>query len=76
MQKSPPWRSEKYLAWVRTQPCLMCGGPAEAHHIKGVGNFSGAGVKASDILTMPLCHKHHDAMHMEPERWAARGTPR
>lgn len=41
----------------------MCAAPAEPHHIKGVGKFSGAGMKASDILTMPLCHEHHNLMH-------------
>ncbi len=65
MQKSPPWRSKKYLAWIRTLPCCICGAEAEPHHIKGVGKFSGAGMKASDILAMPLCHAHHEEVHRD-----------
>ena len=68
LQKSPPWRSEKYLAWIRTLPCCICGIPSSvAHHVKGVGHFSGAALKASDILTMPLCIPHHSEFHSDPE---------
>jgi hypothetical protein len=64
------WRSQKYLDWVRKQPCCVCEFPeAEAHHIKGVGNFSGAGLKADDILAIPLCMACHRFIHQNPEKF-------
>jgi len=65
------WRSPKYLAFVRTLPCCVCGRPANAaHHIKGLYHLSGASLKAPDSYTMPVfdgpgdtCHRkiHDDA---------------
>lgn len=63
------WRSKKYTDWIKRQTCLRCDCPAEPHHIKGIGHFSGAGLKADDILTMPLCHDHHMEMQSNPELW-------
>lgn len=31
--------------------------------------MSGAGTKAPDWATMPLCRIHHDEMHRNPEMW-------
>ena len=58
-------KSEKYLAWVRTLECCVCRKPAPsiAHHIKGFGNFSGTGIKASDYLSMPMCATCHSFCH-------------
>jgi len=59
-----------YLDWVREQPCMICGSaPSEPHHIKGVGHFSGTGMKAPDYLAMPLCRQHHMMMHRTPGIW-------
>ena len=60
--------SKAYLEWVATLPCIECGaadGTVVAHHLKGrIAPLSGGtGYKASDWLTMPLCHECHDAMH-------------
>jgi hypothetical protein len=66
-KKIKRWRSKNYLDWVKTLPCAICGADAEPHHIKGCGHYSGAGLKADDILTMPLCHQHHMACHDHPE---------
>lgn len=69
MSFSPPQKeklmSKKYLDFVRTLPCINCGKypPSEAHHIKGIGHFSGVSMKASDILTMPLCTGCHRFLH-------------
>ena len=70
-RRSSAWRSPSYLAWVRTLPCCVCGctGGNEAHHIKGVGHHSGAGIKACDSLTMSLCPTHHRELHATPEQW-------
>jgi len=61
MKRSYP----KYLAYVRTLPCCVCNkpGPSEPHHIKGVGGFSGAGLKAPDYASMPMCATCHREMH-------------
>ena len=61
-QKETRFRSERYLDFVRLLECVGCNhiAPSHAHHIKGVGGFSGGSMKASDYLTMPLCKGCHD----------------
>ncbi|MDR5867944.1 DUF968 domain-containing protein [Halomonas koreensis] len=51
------WRSEVYLAWVRTLPCSVCGatGGVAAHHLVGMYGLSGMGLKAPDSFVMPAC---------------------
>lgn len=51
------WRSEKYLAWVRTLPCCVCGATigVAAHHLIGMWGLSGMGLKAPDSFVMPAC---------------------
>ena len=64
MQKTKPWRSTKYLLWVKSLPCAVCGNlQVEAHHLKGCGGFSGVGLRASDCLAVPLCRKCHNESH-------------
>jgi len=59
------WENAKYLQWVKTQPCACCGKPADdAHHLIGWGQ-GGMGTKAHDILTLPLCRRHHDELHRD-----------
>lgn len=65
--KAKRWHKKKYEDWIKTQSCMICGKPAEPHHIKGIGNFSGSGLKADSILCMPLCHEHHMEMHRNTE---------
>src|ERR1022692_3181067 len=52
-----PARSPKYLAWIRTQPCLVCGSTrwTEAAHT----GPHGLGQKSPDTSAVPLCAKHH-----------------
>lgn len=60
------WESPHFLAWVKTQPCICCGQPADdAHHLIGWGQ-GGIGTKAHDIFTIPLCRKHHRQLHHDP----------
>lgn len=63
--KSKPYRSEKFLNWVREKPCCHCGrpSPSQAHHIIGIGGNRGASLKADDSLTIPLCTKCHTTVH-------------
>lgn len=61
-----PWKSEKYLKWVRNRPCAVCGNPeSEPHHLR-LG-FAGIGQKSSDCLCVPLCRVHHDEFHQHPD---------
>ena len=72
MMKSKAFRSKRYLQWVKTQPCVLCGSPADdAHHIIGTGNLSGMGMTAPDVFTMPACRQHHTTIHQSPEVWSA-----
>jgi hypothetical protein len=64
MLKPKRWKSKRYEAWVRTQPCCVCGAPAvEVHHIKGVGFMSGTGLKAPSWAIIPLSNHMHREMH-------------
>ncbi len=52
-----PRRSPRYLAWIRTQPCCVCGSTRgiEASHT----GPHGLGQKSPDSSAIPLCAKHH-----------------
>lgn len=56
-RRGPP-RSWKYRWWIRTLPCLICGGKAEAAH---TGSDGGTSMKASDYSCVPLCHGCHQS---------------
>ncbi|MDE1988816.1 MAG: DUF968 domain-containing protein [Patescibacteria group bacterium] len=69
-QKTPPWRSEKWLSFVREQPCCNCGNDSRttvmhAHHINGAGLLRGGSQKIADCLTIPVCARCHVAVHSE-----------
>ena len=55
-------RDPKYLAWIRTLPCMVCldETTTEAHHEppKGMG-----GGRSTDYDAVPLCGAHHRARH-------------
>jgi len=69
MPKTKPWRSPKYLKWLRSQPCYYCGRPSTVHHIKGIGHMSGISRKAPDWATSPLCEECHHRMQTTPLLW-------
>ena len=52
-----PQRNPRYLAWIRTQPCCVCGSTQriEASHT----GPHGIGQKSPDTSAIPLCAKHH-----------------
>ena len=57
------YHNEKYLAFVREHPCLVCGKKAVAHHESGIGgDLAGGGMslKCSDLLAAPLCCRSID----------------
>ena len=53
-------RDRRYLDWLRTQRCLICGvTPSDPAHI----GTSGTGIKSPDNHVIPLCHRHHAESH-------------
>ncbi len=57
------WENKKYVRWVKSEPCCVCGGGCcDPHHIIGHGK-GGMGTKANDLKTIPLCRIHHDEIH-------------
>ena len=69
-RREAAWRSRIYLQWLRTLPCVVCGGKSDdPHHIIGVGHHGGMGTKAGDDMAMPVCRRHHDEIHRNPELW-------
>jgi hypothetical protein len=66
-------RNKVHLAFVATQPCLVCRrSPCDAHHLKFAQPRS-LGRKVSDEFTVPLCRDHHQQLHRKAMRW--RGGP-
>lgn len=64
------WRNRNYLDWVKEQPCVLCGAPADdPHHLKGIGHMSGAGLTAPDWAVIPVCRGCHNRFHDEPALW-------
>ena len=57
MGSAKPARNPKYLAWIRTRPCVVCGASRgiEASHT----GSHGLGQKSPDTSAIPLCAKHH-----------------
>ena len=66
------YRNKAYINWIKTLPCSICRVEpcGDAHHLKGIGGMSGAGLTAPDWAAMPLCREHHEMMHAHPALWA------
>lgn len=63
------WTNDKYLQWVKSRPCCVCGATSDdAHHLIGHGQ-GGMGTKAHDLFTIPLCRVHHGELHKDPNEW-------
>lgn len=54
-------RNPRYLAWIRTLPCVVCGARRgiEASHT----GPHGLGQKSPDTSAIPLCARHHRTGH-------------
>lgn len=69
-------RDKAHLAFVRSQPCLVCGrNPADPHHLRFAQPW-GFGLKVGDEFTVPLCRSHHRELHRkgnEVNWWAGYG---
>lgn len=65
--KQRPFRSRRYLDWVKSQPSVISGLPADdPHHIKVKGY---GGTKTSDLWAIPLTRAEHDELHRGVEAW-------
>lgn len=61
--KPEKYRSEKYLNYIRSLPCCVCGFyQAEAHHV-GFKGGKGMGTKVDDTRCISLCHVCHMEGH-------------
>jgi hypothetical protein len=82
MFRKPQEHNNPYLAWIRTQPCCLCGRTnVEAAHIRTSSlehgkEHTGMQQKSSDRWALPLCHEHHVEQHGMNERefWASNGV--
>ena len=72
-------RDPAHLAFVASQPCLICGRrPAQAHHVR-FAQPRALAMKVSDEFTVPLCNTHHDQLHRSGDErafWAQHGIHR
>lgn len=82
--KRPREKDAAHLRFVHGLPCLLCGQPGEAAHIRFASIIhgkveTGAGRKPDDKWTVPLCEADHrtgpDAQHGSNEAawWARHG---
>lgn len=55
-----PYRDNKYLDWLRGQPCEICGQEGEPHHVRRLYWDAGMAIKPHDYVCISLCRKHHD----------------
>jgi hypothetical protein len=63
LRKPTRRRNKAHLAFVASQPCLVCQrSPCDAHHVK-FAEPRALGRKVSDEFTVPLCRDHHQQMH-------------
>jgi hypothetical protein len=51
--KNPPPKQPRHMARVAAMGCIICGGPAEVHHVR-TGNMG-----RDDARVAPLCPFHH-----------------
>jgi hypothetical protein len=64
LQKTGRRRSKAHLAFVASQPYLVCRrSPCDAHHLK-FAQPRALGRKVSDEFTVPLCSDHHRDVHL------------
>ena len=67
-------RERDHLGRVAALGCLLCGQPAQVHHLRA---GQGMGQRASHFLTVPLCSDHHTdggegvAFHASPRQFEA-----
>ena len=48
-------RCARYLRWIRTLGCVVCGKRSEAAHV----GPHGLSIRTDDWRALPICHHHH-----------------
>jgi len=65
-------KGKRHMKRVSELPCVVCGVEGvQVHHIRMAG-LTGAGQKASDMLTIPLCPAEHALLHSDIKAWEMR----
>ena len=81
-QRQPRERDEKYLDYIRSLPCCICGDDTtvEAAHVRTGAlehgkPYTGKSEKPSDKWAVPLCGRHHREQHSmnEMDFWKCHG---
>lgn len=77
MAKKPCKEAQEHYSRVAELGCIICGRPAELHHLTGAG----MGLKSHWSEVIPLCPEHHrtgkDAVHAGKKSFEAKfGTQR
>jgi hypothetical protein len=63
------FRDKAHLAFVASQPCLVCGRrPVDPHHVRFAQGQS-LGRKVSDEFTVPVCRSHHRELHRSGDEY-------
>jgi hypothetical protein len=62
--KPKTYRSKKYLEFIRTKRCIVCGYDQTVPHHEPLGH-GGKGIKAPDSFTLPMCHLCHNYRHQQ-----------
>lgn len=57
--KPKAYRSEKYLKFIRSKKCIVCGKKAVAAHVRKQYWMAGIAKKPHDYVCISLCDYHH-----------------
>lgn len=60
--KYKPVELERFHGWVAEHGCIVCGGEATVHHVRGYADRPG-GITKDHWLVVPLCPPHHLIQH-------------
>ena len=62
--QEPKFISKKYIDYIKTHPCSVCGTtPVDAHHMEAVGMGGANKDGYKDYSCVPLCSIHHTEYH-------------
>lgn len=59
---------KRYKDYIKSLPCAVCQDDTrvDQHHLINIpGITKGVSNKLPEILSIPLCRKHHDALHAD-----------